>query len=384
MASRVSPLPRTSAPRSAPDTWPARPVERWLLRLALALPFVVVALVSQRSTWLPAANVELAARGDLVRWGDTDVSWMADTFPPLSAALSSLLGGRELWLNLLAAGVIGFTLQRLAGALVRRGLGGWASAAVVATLALTPPLYYLAANDLQALLGLALVVLALDQIASFVEQHATEAGFRAGLALGLAVMIDPGAWLYALTLAAVAPFFARRAGRTGRGANRATVAVLIFPAAAAVAFWLYASWWFSADPVGGLGQSAVAGWFPGGVGPSAGRAALLVAQGLMSVPLFVVALGFRAVRDRWSLIAPLIAVTGLFASLWLGVRSASGQTYVLLTALYVLLLAVRQPTRARRVVVGAAAVAQAVLIWVLVLAGDSELGQWLRAVAATW
>ncbi|HEY0186175.1 MAG TPA: hypothetical protein VGC67_01675 [Cellulomonas sp.] len=355
-----------------------------MLRVALALPFVTVALLSRSSPWVAQANVQLIARGELVRWGDTHLGWTAEIFPPIAAAISSVLGGSELAMNLLAAAVIGFTLQRLAGVLVRRGFGLWPTSAVIGTLLLTTPLYYLAANDLQALLGIALLVIALDGIASFVEDRSTEAGFRAGLALGVAVMVDPGSWLYALTLAAVAPFFARHAGRSGRGANPATIAVLLFPAAAAVAFWLYVSWWFSSDPLGGMENATWDGWFVGGVSASAVTAARSIGLGFLSVPLFWVAAGFRARRDPWSLIAPGIAVVGLFLSLWFGLRESSGQTYVVLTTLYVLLLATRHPSRRRRVIIIVAGLLQTAVSWALVLSTGSVLGQWVRAVTSVW
>lgn len=380
MASPASLLPRTSPRRYAADTWPARPAARWVLRAALALPFVAVVLLSRRSGWVPTANEALAARGDLVQWGDTGLAWIAQVFPPLSAALASLLGGSTLAMSLLASAVLGFTLQRLAAVLVREGLGAGATAAVLAVLVLTPPLHYVAANDLVSLLGLALLVLALDGIAAFVEQQSTEAGFRAGIALGVAVMVDPGAWLYALTLAAFAPFFAGRAGRSGRRANRATVAVLLFPALAAVGFWLYASWWFSADPLGGMQAATPGGWFPGGASASAVSAAQQIALALLAAPLVLVAATVRAVRDAWSLIAPGIALVGLYLSLWLGLREAAGQTWVVLTALYVLLLAPRDPSPRRRLVVVAAAVAQLAIGWLVVLTSGGTLGDWSRTL----
>ncbi|TKR22985.1 hypothetical protein FA014_13555 [Cellulomonas hominis] len=380
MASLASPLPRTSPRRYAADTWPARPAARWGLRVALALPFVAVALLSRAAGWVPAANEALADRGALVRWGDSGLAWIAEVFPPLSAALSSVLGGSTLAMSLLAAVVLGFTLQRLAAVLVREGAGPWATAAVLGTLVLTPPLYYLAANDLVSLLGLALLVLALDGIAAFVEQRSTEAGFRAGIALGVAVMLDPGAWLYALTLAAVAPFFARRAGRSGRRANEATVAVLLFPAAAALGFWLYASWWFSADPLGGMEAATPAGWLPGGAGPAAVDALRQIALALLAAPLVLVASTVRAVRDPWSLIAPGIAVVGLYLSLWLGLREAAGQTWIVLTALYVLLLAPRAPGPRRRALIVVAALVQVAIGWLVVLTSGGTLGDWARAV----
>ncbi|WP_263118662.1 hypothetical protein [Cellulomonas sp. RIT-PI-Y] len=371
------PSPRFGSKGLAPDTWPIQPSQRWLLRLTLAFPFALVALLTQGSGFVPTANRALSARGDLIQWGDTSLGWMAEIFPPLSAALSSIVGGSDLALNLVAAVVLGFVLQRLAGVLARRGVGLWGTAAVLGTLVLTPPLYYLAASDLQSLLGLALVVVALDGIASFVEEQNTEAGFRAGISLGVAVMVDPGAWFYAIVLGALAPFFASRAGQRGRASNRATITVLIFPAVGAIAFWLYASWWFSSDPWGGLESTASQGWFPIG----ADAAAALIAQGMLAVPLFLVAFGFRLVRDRWSLIAPIIAIAGLYLSLWAGLRQAGGQTYVLLTALYVLLLVARRPSRTRRRIILASALLQIALGWgILLLIADSPIYDWLRVV----
>ncbi len=384
MASPASTRPRVSFRRPPADVWPAPALERWLLRVAMALPFVLVALLSRGSRWQADSNITLAARGDLIRWGDTDLGWIARVFPPLSSGLASVLRGNELAFHLVAAAVIGLTLQRLTGALVRKGLGAPATVAVMSTLALTAPLYYLASTSLEQVLGVALLILALDRLASFVEHGSTEAGFRAGLALGVAVMVEPAAWLYVLTLAAVAPFFAARRTppdvQDRAGVQGATIAVLVFPAVAALAFWLYLSWWFSSDPLGGMAAAPVDGWFPGGVAESALHAARQIGLALLVSPLFLVAFAFRVRREPRSLVAPLIAVVGLFASLWLGLRAASGLTYIVLTALYVLLLAVRRPSPRRKVVIIVAALAQLTLAWVVVLAVPGPLGDWVRVV----
>ena len=93
------------------------------------------------------------------------------------------------------------------------------------------------------------------------------------------------------------------------------------------------------------------------------------------------AFGFRLVRDRWSLIAPIIAIAGLYLSLWAGLRQAGGQTYVLLTALYVLLLVARRPSRTRRRIILASALMQIALGWgILLLIADSPIYDWLRVV----
>lgn len=384
MASLVSSMPHRSTHQPPPDLWPVRPAARWLLRAALALPFVLVAVTSRSLTDPSGANVDLARRGALIDWGSTRLGWVAEVFPPLSAGIASVLHGSALGMHLVAAVVIGFSLQRLAGILVGHGVGGPATVAVMATLVLTPPLHYLAVHDLQAVLGLVLVVLALQGIDGFVVRRSTESGFRAGIALGVAVMVDSGAWLYALTLAAVAPFLATRGGEAAPGRNRATVGVLAFPAAAALVFWLYICWWFSGDRSGGLLAAPVDGWFPGGVGASGRHALLQLGEAVLAVPLFVTALGFRLVRNRWSLVAPAVAIVGLFLSLWLGLRQASGQGYVSLTALYVLLMVVRQPSRRRRQLITAVALLQIGIIWTILLVTTNPIGTWLRSVAAAW
>ncbi|GIG34992.1 hypothetical protein [Cellulomonas pakistanensis] len=178
----------------------------------------------------------------------------------------------------------------------------------------------------------------------------------------------------------MAPFFARRAGRSGRRAHEATVAVLLFPALAAVGFWLYASWWFSADPLGGMQAATPDGWLPGGAGASAAAALRQIALALLAAPLVLVASTVRAVRDPWSLIAPGIALVGLYLSLWLGLREAAGQTWIVLTALYVLLLAPRDPSPRRRVVIVVAAAAQLAIGWLVVLTSGGTLGDWTRAL----
>ncbi|GAA4628128.1 hypothetical protein [Cellulomonas oligotrophica] len=380
MASPAWTLPASTIRyRQAADAWPVRPAHRWSLRLVYFVPLAALAWWALPGPEPVGPNAALAARGALVVWGDTDLGWVGEVWPPLAAGLAALLGQSGLGYVLVAAAVVAFSLQGLASTMVREGFGGWATSAVIATVMLAPPTTYLVATDLQSVLGLALLVTALAGIASFVERGSTEAGFRAGLALGVAVMVDPAAWPYALTLGLVAPFFARHAGRRGPSAQLATVAVLLFPPAAAMGFWWYLSWWFSPTQFGGL-LEAGATWFPGGVGPAAQAATGAVLLGIAASPLFLVAAWARAVREPWSLIAPAIAVVGLWTSLWLGVRQPGGQTYLLLVVLYVTLLAVRRPTGRRQVVIVVTAAVQLVLVWWVSLTAGTPLTSWLRGL----
>lgn len=311
-----------------------------------------------------------------MRWGDPDLTWIGRVYPPLSSALASLLGGNSQYYVLVAAAVVALSFQRLTGILVREGFGTWATAAVMLAGLGAPPTLYLVGADLQSVLSIALIALALDGIGSFVEHGSTEAGFRAGLALGVAVMVDPAAWVYALALAAVAPFFARHTSRSGRAAHLATVTVLLFPAVAAIGFWLYLQWWFDVSPW--LTPEHVASvLFPSGAASAARTATQGVLLGLAVSPLALVAMVFRAAGNRWSLIAPTIAVAGLWGSLWLGLRTAGGHTYLLMLVLYVSLLAVRHPSSRRKVLITVSALAQLTLAWWASLAYNGPLRDWL-------
>lgn len=323
-----------------------------------------------------SANAALAARGARIQWGDASLHWIGEVFPPLSVALASLLGSSSIAYAVVAALVVAGSAQRLTGVLVRGRFGRWASAAVALALLAAPPTLYLVTNDLQSILGVALVAVALHGIGSFVLNGSTEAGFRAGLAMGVAVVVDPAAWLYALVLAAAAPFFARRAGRQGPMSHVATVAVLVFPAAAAMGFWAYLTWWFVPDP----GESLRAIFFSGfdnGAGVSPTESALMVLLGLAASPLALIAAYSRSIRDPWTLIAPAIGLTGLWASLWLGLREVGGQTYLMLLVLYITLLAERAPRRTERAVITVAAIAQLGIIWWLSLNQAAAVKDWL-------
>lgn len=374
--------------------WPETAWKRWGLRAAYAAPFLILAVVTDRSVHASTANLALVARGNQIRWGDSGLSWIAKVFPPIPAAISSLLGGSTLALSIAAAVLLGFALQRLTGVLIRRGFGTIASFSVMATLVLTPALPYLATNDFQSLLGLVLVLAALDSIALFVERRSTESGFLAGIALALAVMVEPGAWAFVPMLAAIAPFIARESRpRDARGvplpaqggggsmsSNLATMLILLFPAVSAIVFWLYISLWLSADPFGGLAQAPVNGWFPGGVAAAGKDAMVSLLLGFVSAPLFLYGVILRVRREPLSLLAPLVAMVGYAASLWLGLREAAGESYLIPVIFYILLLSGNRPSQRQRIVVMGISAVQIVLVWAIAWSISPAIMMWVRSL----
>lgn len=373
------------AQRKPVSIWPRSARNRWLIRAAVTVPVLAILLTIARldpSPW--TSNDALAARGELIDWGSGDLSWVAGVFPPLSAALSSLLQGNGTAFLVVASVVIGLTMQRCMGVLRRRKFSWPTTVLVLATVVLSPQLYFLATRDLQSILGLALLLLALDSLEVFVVRRATEQGFWAGIALGVAVMVDPSMWVYALIVAAVGPLIADRSGHLGQGAHTATALVLAFPAAAALSFWIFVSWWFTSDPLAVL-RGFANPWFPGGVGASAKAAGVVFVLALLMSPLFVIAVLVRIrLGQHRVLIAPAIALLGLFLSLWLGVRSPGGHSYLVMVILYVVMLSPFRPTSKRQSLIRAAAMLQLLLAWLApLLRGDQSIvGQWIRELAS--
>jgi hypothetical protein len=275
-----------------------------------------------------------------------------------------------------AAVVIALTTARLTGVLVQRGFGVIPTIVVTMAFVASPPVLQMISVDLECTLGLALVALGLDGIASFVGSRSTEAGFRAGLAFGLAVMIEPDAWPYVLAIGLGAPLIARRAGHRGASSGMATIAVLIFPAVAAITFWWYLAWWFSRLTFGGI-EHHVHMWFITGAGPAAATASGILLHALASAPLFVAAAAIKTVTDPWRLAAPAIAIAGMWLAQWFGVATPSGQAYGLLMFLYIINLAAMSPNRRRKQLIVAVAVLQIALVWwISVYSGMFSL--WLR------
>ncbi|GAA2238036.1 hypothetical protein GCM10010401_07820 [Rarobacter faecitabidus] len=366
---------------NAVNVWPSSFLYRWLLRLGVAVPtFALLYWVTQILPLANTANDRLAARGDLIVWGASDLYWVAKVFPPLSAALSSIIRGNGLAMLAIAALVIGLLSQRAMGVLRRRQFGWPATFAVLATIWLSPALYFLASRDLQSILGLALLLLALDSLETFVVNRSTEHGFWAGIALGVAVMVDPSMWVFVVIIAAIGPFIAERSGHLGPGSHGATAIVLSFPALAALGFWIFVSWWFTADALGVL-RGFADPWFPGGVGGSARAAGSSLVFSLASSPLFLVAYTMRLrLGELRRLVAPTVAVVGMVLALWLGVRSAGGHSYLLMILLYIVVLSPMRPSRRRQGLIIGSALAQLVLAWFLPLVrgSSSPIGSWVR------
>ncbi|MFJ3386016.1 MULTISPECIES: hypothetical protein [unclassified Curtobacterium] len=220
---------RPSALRPLPSGW-----TRWISSAAFSLPYVTLAVLAARASTTSllalSGNQATYDRATAALDGGV-VQAIGQLYPLLSGVLmrfmpfgvhgAAVLGG-------VAAGVL---LQLLAQAMLRRGIP--MRKVVVFTIALgANPLYaFLALNDLQAFLGIAVFALALVDMVRFFSYGDTQAGFRAGLLLMVSTLVDPMGLVYVVIAAVTAPLL--ELARSGqRGIRRANTLVLVFPSIA--------------------------------------------------------------------------------------------------------------------------------------------------------
>lgn len=129
----------------------------------------------------------------------------------------------------------------LAGRLHRNGVPRIVAAFVVVAPGLA--ICVVGTNDLPSMIGMALVVVALDGYLRFVVEGQTLGGFVAGITLACAAVCDLATLVYMAALAAAVPFLAGTWARQVR-ATTAILAVLAFPSVAVYLGWLYVRWRF--------------------------------------------------------------------------------------------------------------------------------------------
>lgn len=228
--------PRPALSGAAPATLrPLPPVAvRWLLRAAFALPYVLLAVLASRITPTPllglTGNQATLDRATSALDGGV-VQAIGQLYPLLSGVIlrfmpfgidgAAVTGG-------IAAGVL---LQLLAQDMRRRGLRTREIVAFTIALGANPLYAFVALNDLQAFLGIALFALAVVDMVRFFAWGDTQAGFRAGLLLMLSTLLDPMGFLYVAIAALAAPVL-DLARHDQAGIRRANVLVLVFPSAA--------------------------------------------------------------------------------------------------------------------------------------------------------
>lgn len=230
--------PHPAPTGAVPAPAPLRPLPsvavRWLLRAALALPYVGLALIAARATPTPllglTGNQVTLERATVALDGGV-VQAIGQLWPLLSGVLLRFMPFGVQGAAVLGGIVAGVLLQLLAQDMLRRGLRMREVVAFTIALGANPLYAFIALDDLQAFLGIALFALAVVDMVRFFAWGDTQAGFRAGLALMLSTLVDPMGFVYVGIAVLAAPLL-DLARHDQRGIRRANVLVLVFPSVA--------------------------------------------------------------------------------------------------------------------------------------------------------
>lgn len=229
--------------------FPVSSWRRWLLRGALALPFIVLVLLLdaagggylQNST----ANASLVATAPEILARPVSVETVRMLYPPITTLLAVIVPGGVVGLGVVGALVAGFLLQRLIEWSLRQRETGIDATALVLVVGGTPLFAFLATTNLEVFLGLALFALGMIDLVRFVVFANTQAGFRAGLLFAAAALTAPAFAFSILIAACVAPFLPH-----SREGSRVGVALtLAFPTVAAFGSVAILGVVFLADPL---------------------------------------------------------------------------------------------------------------------------------------
>ena len=371
MASVPSPPRHAAAPTTLPHSagwdgpWPHGAVARWTVRLALAVPYLIVAVVTAQPG-LGTANAALIGQARLIRWGESGWSAIRDLYPPAPTAIAALPSNAGTTLACLGALCAGMVLGVAAERLRRLDQPWWTTVPVLLSLGATPLYWLTATRDLAGFAGLALLASAITGVLRFTINGETQGGFRAGLALGAAAAFDLAALGYTAVLGLLASGVARLRHRDVPHMRRAVVLVVLFPTVASIAGWLFLEWRFTGSVRYTGGPQTSFFTFPHGV-PAAALDALrttLAAVGVTPVLPVAVAVLIRT-RPGWAALLTL-PIAGLALSAFVGLWTAQGRDQIILALVAAMALPAR-PTRRLAAAFTVAALCQ------LALAGAAPL-----------
>ncbi|MFI5839155.1 hypothetical protein ACIA8K_05485 [Catenuloplanes sp. NPDC051500] len=271
----------------------------WMVWLAFSAPFVTLALLYNGDV---TANAETDRIGSYIRWGSDDLSFASRLFPPLPAAVAGLtpFGTRGLGVAgaLLAGVVLGVLAERLT-----KSLPVWLAGVLLAGLGALPAFGVLAVSDFAGFAVVALLSMGLAGMVRFVADGDTGGGFACGLAMGAAVMCDLSAVLFTIMLAVSCALIIRLRGFGGAevepGLIRASMLVIVFPAATALAGWSFLEWRFAGTFYQGLDGRWGPNVITGGLAGLAAHPWRELGEAVLRTPVFLAVLFLGVLHRRW-------------------------------------------------------------------------------------
>lgn len=369
------------APRTRLDRFPRDPLLRWAFRLALALPYLLIAWIAALTDApraLDTPNEQLLAHLATIPWDRADPEWIGLVYPPFSTLLATFIPGGRVGLAIAGALVAGIFLQKLVELMVQRRFPATTTVILSLAIGANPLFAYTALENFAAFLGLAFFGIAISNLVRFVAWGSTRSGFRAGMLLMLAALSDLSGLVYVLTAALAAPFL--RLARAGqRGARWANVLVIVYPTVSAVSAMMFLSLIFTGDAFGALGRALAAG-IPERFAQVPDL--LLSVNGLFLVaPVLSGWLLALVVRQPGAVIVSSLVFVAVLGAFVLGMipPGSAGNTYILMTVMALALI----PTARDRVtsrLVDIVAVLQIGIAWGTAFTRDVVIA-WMDAVA---
>ena len=365
---------RRIAPRTRLDPYPRNTLTRWLVRLAFAVPFVIVSiLASFGGEHGESRNDLLIARAAEIDWSRGDPQWLAQLYPPIPT-LFALAAPDALLLAIIGSLIAGIFIQWMMEIMVQRRLPVTTVAILLVALAANPLFAYLATENLPVILALAFFGRGISDTVRFVRWGNTQAGFNAGLMFMFATLSDLSSLLYVASLVLTVPFLP--VGRRHQsGAKWANMLVLVFPTLSALGTWVVLNLAFLGTPFGTDTP------FAGAAAGAASLSALLSPSGFLIMASVLSAWVIALIVRRPGAI---IVSTLVFGTILLGVAvGITAPTAVGITYILMLLLAIAFIPAARKpgaiIMVDLVAIAQIWIAWATALSRDITV-DWLQAV----
>lgn len=373
---------RTS-PRTRLDPFPRDPVARWMLRLGLATPLVLLALLFEsvpRPTTSPNARLmdDVAA----IDWTRGDAEWLALLYPHVTTFVAASNPFGRLGLSIIGAIAAGFLLQKVAEIIAQRSIPRSTGTILIIALAANPLFVYFALENLPGFLAMTFFGLALADLVRFVNWGNTESGFRAGILIMLSALSDPIGIMFALVAVFASPFL-RHGRASAPGLRAANMLVLAFPTLGAFATMMFLNVLF----FGSLWPQDVLQSIVSGI-PDAWET-LLAGYGtptgwLLVAPVVSAWLVAAIVRRPAAIPVSTIVLALLTGAFLLGAfhPGAAGITFTLLTLLAITLIpAARTPLT--NVLVDLVAVLQIAIAWAAAFDRDVVLA-WMQSIAGAF
>ena len=364
--------------------WPRQASIRWAIRLALAVPFLVLSDLSNAVRGASLVDSRLHHHAASLPLAGGQLGWVTHAYPPVTVAIARVIPGGPALLGNLGALCAGVLLQIVIERLVLRSVSVKMALVLAASLVATPAFLFEATQDFPAFLSLTLLAVGAAGLLDFVLSRLTERGFISGLSFGVATMCDPAAPVFGLAGAIAALLVSpvrQRGARDGRDAarRRAAMAVLVFPTIATMAGWMFLQWRFTGSWTASFTRQEPGLFaFPEGVLGTLHRALLTTGHDLVLAPMLFVSFALLVRRRPRSALACLFPCICVVVDLWIGAPLAASTIIVLLQAFALLVL----PENLSRLELSAlwlALGAQLALVWAT-HAHDQMAWSWLQGL----